>query len=91
MNAGARVQAFTAIGTIRPGEPYEGVMSGGFRPIRRDVDFNTSARDAPIAPLLDRLSFTRGRASWGFAFRRGSFEISADDYAVIAAAMGVDP
>ena len=89
MNAGAKVQAFTAIGTIKPGEPYEGVMGGGFHPIRRDVDFDRSAKEAPIAPLLDQLSFTKGRTAWGFAFRRGSFEISAEDYTVIAAAMGV--
>lgn len=89
MNAGVKVQAFTALGTIRPGEPYEGVMGAGFRPIRRDVDFDKTAKDAPIAPLLDKLSFIRGRGSWGFAFRRGSFEISAQDYAVIADAMGL--
>lgn len=87
MNAGAPVQAFTAIGEIKPGEPYEGIMGGGFRPIRRDVDFFT-ANEAPIRPLLDKLSFTRGRKSWGYLFRRGVFEISADDYGVIAEAMG---
>jgi hypothetical protein len=87
MKGGDPVQAFTAIGEIKPGEPYEGVMGEGFRPIRRDVDFFT-AKEAPIRPLLDKLSFTQGRASWGYAFRRGVFEISAEDYAIIAEAMG---
>lgn len=85
---GEPVQAFTAIGRIRPGEPYEGEMGGGFRALRRDVAFLT-AKDAPIRPLLDTLSFTRGRASWGYAFRRGSFEVGAEDFRVIAKAMGV--
>ena len=45
------MQAFTAIGRIRPGEPYAGDMGGGFHPIRRDADF-LAAREAPIRPLL---------------------------------------
>jgi hypothetical protein len=88
MGEGEPVQAFTAIGRIKPGEPYEGVMGGGFHALRRDVAF-LKTKDAPIRPLLDDLSFTRGRASWGYAFRRGSFEVTADDFHVIAKAMGV--
>lgn len=88
MGEGDPVQAFVAIGRINPGEPYEGEMGGGFHAIRRDVAF-LKAKDAPIHPLLDALSFTHGRASWGYAFRRGSFAISADDFRVIANAMGV--
>ncbi len=89
MRAGDPVQAFTAIGRIKPGEAYAGDMGGGFHPIRRDVDW-CKAREAPIRPLLDRLSFTAGKTSWGVAFRRGSFAVSAEDFAVIAEAMGVD-
>ena len=55
---------------------------------RRDVRF-LKAKDAPIRPLLGTLSFTRGRASWGYAFRRGSFAIDEADFRVIANAMGV--
>jgi hypothetical protein len=40
--------------------------------------------------LLDDLSFTRGRSSWGYVFRRGSFAIGAADFHRIAEAMGVD-
>jgi hypothetical protein len=89
MKGGDPVQAFTAIGEVKPGEPYEGTMGEGFKPIRRDVDF-FHATDAPIRPLLDKLSFTRGRPSWGITFRRSVFAISAEDYAVIAQAMGVE-
>ena|SRR5271170_3287506 len=88
MRAGATVQAFTAIGEILDGEVRRGVMPGGFTPCRRDVRFFT-ATEAPISPLLEILSFTRGRSSWGFAFRRGSFKIERDDYRMIARAMGL--
>ncbi len=88
MRGGEPVQAFTAIGRIRPGEPYAGDMGGGFHPVRRDVDF-LAADEAPIRPLLDQLTFTRGQRSWGMAFRRGSFEVSGEDFLKIAGAMGV--
>lgn len=42
-----------------------------------------------IRPLLPRLSFTEGRASSGYAFRRGAFAITPEDYRVIACALGV--
>jgi hypothetical protein len=41
--------------------------------------------------LLERLSFIKNPERWGSAFRLGRLEISRDDFAVIAAAMGVDP
>ncbi len=88
MREGDPVQAFTAIGRIQPGEAYVGDMGAGFHPVRRDVDF-LDAREAPIRPLLDALSFTEGRASWGYAFRRGSFEVGEADFLLIAGAMGV--
>jgi hypothetical protein len=89
MNSGEAVQAFTAIGQIEPGEPYAGDMGGGMQAMRRGVSF-LDAREAPIRPLLEALSFTAGRASWGYVFRRGSFEVAAKDFRVIARAMGVE-
>jgi hypothetical protein len=89
MRGGETVQGFTAIGTVRAGEPYPFDMGGGLMPHRRDVTF-AAAHDAPIRPLLERLSFTRGRKSWGAAFRYGILEMTADDFALIAAAMGAD-
>jgi hypothetical protein len=44
---------------------------------------------ASIRPLLQRLSFTREKESWGLAFRRSVFRIDLDDYRQIAQAMGV--
>jgi len=89
MGGGAPVQGFTAIGTVKAGEPYKFDMGGGFVPTRRDVAFAT-AHDAPIQPLLERLSFTKGRKSWGMVLRREAFEITPEDFAIIADAMGAD-
>lgn len=88
MRGGEPAQAFTAIGTVKPGEPYAFDMGGGFVPHRRDVAFAADAHDAPIRPLLERLSFTRGRKSWGAAFRYGILEATEEDFAAIAEAMG---
>ncbi|SDA93025.1 EVE domain-containing protein [Mesorhizobium qingshengii] len=81
------LQAFTAIGTVREGEPYEGDMGGGFTPFRRDVEW-ARAEETSIKPLLDRLEFTAGRSNWGYQLRFGLFSISAADFALTAEAMG---
>lgn len=83
-----RLQAFTAIGTVREGEPYVAEMGGGFRPWRRDVEW-LPTRDAPIRLMLDTLSFTAGHASWGARLRFGLLLINGDDFCRIGAAMGV--
>jgi hypothetical protein len=88
MKDGEPVQAFTAIGKIKPGEPYVGEMGGGMEATRRDVDF-VKAREAAIGPLLETLSFTKGRASWGVALRRGSLAVTEADFHAIADAMGL--
>ena len=62
-------------------KPTAAIWVAASSPVRRDVKF---FKDAPIKPLLEKLLFTQGRASWGYAFRRGSFRIEADDYRVIA-------
>src|SRR3954447_5125274 len=52
-----RLQALTAIGRVREGEPYLVEMGGGFRPFRRDVAW-AHAAPAPIRPFLGALEFT---------------------------------
>ena len=79
-------QAFTALGTVRDERVYQGIMAGGFEPFRKDVDWLDTV-EAPIRPLLDRLSFTQGKANWGYAFRFGLLKATADDIALIADAM----
>jgi hypothetical protein len=83
-----RLQSFTALGRVRPGEPYSGDMGGGLTPFRRDVDW-AETRLAPISPLRDRLSFTAGRTNWGYAFRFGLLRATPEDMALIAEAMGL--
>ncbi|MPZ53664.1 MAG: EVE domain-containing protein [Acidimicrobiia bacterium] len=85
--AGDAVQAFTALGRIDDGEPYQVKMTPDFHPWRRPVAF-ISCETAPIRPLIDHLEFITDKKSWGYPFRRGLFEIDASDFAVIAEAMG---
>ena len=81
------LQSFTAMGTVRQGDVYQGDMGGGFTPARRDVDW-ANAREAPIRPLLERLDFTAGKPNWGYQLRFGLFEISEHDFRLIGEAMG---
>ena len=46
--------------------------------------------DAPIKPLIERLSFIRSKTHWGAAFRFGFLRVPEADFARIAAAMGRD-
>ncbi len=88
LEGGAPLQAFTAIGRIKAGEPYAFDMGGGFVPVRRDIAFKP-CHEAPIRPLVERLSFIRNKASWGYVFRFGQIEVPGPDFEVIATAMGV--
>ena len=84
-----RLQSFTTIGRVRDEELYQGMMGGDFTPWRRNVDYAPS-HDAPIAPLLDKLEFSRGKTNWGYQMRFGLFEISEGDFRTIAEAMGAE-
>ena len=80
-----KLQAFTLIGRVKPGEIYEGEM-GDWIAHRRDVAWANS-EEAPIAPLLERMEFTAGKSNWGYQMRFGLFEISLHDFGLIAEAM----
>lgn len=82
-------QRFTAIGRVLAKAPYQFQMSEDFVPWRRDLHF-FSAREVPIVPLLDSLSFISDKKRWGFPFRRGCFSIPAGDFTFIASKMGVE-
>ncbi len=62
---GPALQAFTAIGEVIDDAPEQVAQTPGFHPYRRRVRF-LEANEAPIAPLLDSLSFTRDKTNWGF-------------------------
>ncbi|MFE0018112.1 EVE domain-containing protein [Mesorhizobium sp. NPDC059054] len=82
------LRSFTAIGRLRDGEPYQGVMADGFQPFRRDVAWEWS-HETPIMPLLDRLELTAGKSNWGYQLRFGLVELSEHDFQLIAGTMGV--
>ncbi len=79
------LQSFTAIGTIKDGEPYQGYMSEGFQPFRRDVTW-LDGHEQSIKPLLDKLDLTREK-NWGYSLRFGVLELSAADFTIIGEAM----
>lgn len=82
------LRSFTAIGRVGDGEPYQGVMAGGFQPFRRDVAWERS-RETSIMPLLDRLELTAGKPNWGYQLRFGLVELGEHDFQLVARAMGV--
>ena len=84
-----RCRRFTAIGTIGPGDPYLFKISDDFIPWRRNVTYSYCGRPTPIEHLLGELSFITDQKKWGFPFRRGSFEISYQDFKVISVNMGI--
>ena len=80
-------QAFTAVGEVTDGEPYPAEMQDScFTPYRRRVTYYAS-EEAPIKPWIDSLHFITNKQNWGVKFRQGFFEISGEDYALIARAM----
>jgi len=79
-----RLQAFTAIGTVK-GALYQADMGFGFHPYRRDVAWH-DAEAAPLAVLQDELAFTQEK-NWGYRLRQGLIEISDADMTIIAEAM----
>ncbi len=81
------LQAFTAIGFVKPGAPYLFDMGNGFVPFRRDVDWLEPARITPIRPLLGALAFSRDNKNWGYQLRFGLFEISQTDFTCVCQAM----
>ena len=80
-----RLQAFTALGTVRPGAPYRAEMADGFLPYRRDVAWHPSGQ-VLLAELKDRLAFLRD-SNWGYRLRQGLVEIGETDMTIIAEAM----
>ena len=82
---GPALQAFTLIGRIAHGDPYQHEM-GEHVMWRRGVVWQ-QGRMALIRPMLEELEVTKGLKSWGMAFRYGLTKISKPDFARIARAM----
>jgi EVE domain len=81
-----KLQAFTAVGRVKDKAPYLFDMGNGFCPARRDMNWLPS-RPTAIAPLLQRLDFSKCRKNWGYQLRFGLFEVSMADMHLIAAEM----
>lgn len=84
--ATAPCQKFTAIGKVVGENIYPFEMSPGFVPYRRNINF-LEATDAPIAPLLEQLSFIKDKSRWGYVFRFGHLEIPKTDFEIISTSM----
>ena len=80
-----RLQSFTAIGTVKAGNPYRVDTDALFRPFRRDVHWHEACPTA-LALLREDLEFAREK-NWGYRLRSGLIEISDRDMAKIAEAM----
>ncbi|MCG7213479.1 EVE domain-containing protein [Paenibacillus mucilaginosus] len=86
MAKGESLQAFTAIGQVADDRVYEYRMTDSFVPFRRNIRY-LPCEEVEISSLLDELSFTQGKRSWGYTFRFGHVEIGREDFLKIAAAM----
>ena len=80
------LQQFTAVGYIAGEVPKQVEVSPSFRPYRLPAEY-LPATPASIRPLLEELSFTRGRKYWGQRFRSGFMEISERDFQIVAEQM----
>ncbi len=87
--SGEPLQRFTAIGIVQTGEVYQAEMGDAFHPYRIDVQF-LPAHEAPIQPLIDQLSFIKDKSRWSSVFRFGHLKVPAQDFKLIAEAMGCD-
>jgi hypothetical protein len=81
------LQSFTAIGVISSEHVYQVEMTPDFKPYRIDVKF-LDCQEVPIKPLIARLSFIKNKTHWGATFRFGHLRIPAEDFYLIAKAMG---
>ncbi|HCX3367495.1 EVE domain-containing protein [Fluoribacter dumoffii] len=81
-----KLQAFTAIGIVLPGEPYQVDMGNGFQPFRRNVLWGKGV-DVSIHTLIESLELTKNTKNWGYPFRFGLLKISEADKRIIANAM----
>ena len=80
-----QLQAFTAIGTVKQGKPYQADMGFGFKPFRREVAWH-EAEAMSLLALQAQLAFTQEK-NWGYRLRQGVIEISDADMVLIAEAM----
>jgi predicted RNA-binding protein len=86
---GELLQKFTAVGKVMDTETYQVEMNPAFHPWRRKLEF-IKCQQVPVKDLIDKLEFIKDKKKWGFPFRRGLFQISGNDFKLIADAMNVE-
>lgn len=87
MSSSEPVQRFMAIGEVGEGLGWSTERNG--RVLRLRPAVWRESLSVEVRPLLPQLSFVADKEKWGMAFRRGRFEIPAQDFALIAEAMGL--
>ena len=82
----APCRRFTAIGRVAKGRVSMGQGSEGIGGGRRPMRY-LQCHPVPAATFVRSLSFVRDPRRWGSSFRAGFFEVTPEDFAVIARAM----
>ncbi len=85
-NMDEKYQKFTAIGQVTDVHAYQFDMSNDFKPYRRNVSYLPS-QEVHIKDIIEQLGFIKNKASWGYIFRYGFFEIDRESFLVIARQM----
>lgn len=86
MNGTEKCQSFTAVGSVKDELIYPFRMTETFVPFRRNINFNDS-KACSILPLIPQLEFITDKKHWGYPFRFGFFEITENDFTLIASKM----
>ncbi len=81
-----KCQSFTAAAQISDAEVYSVFLPEGYVLFRRNARFIPCC-NASVVPLIEQLSFIDNKQHWGYPFRNGHFEISFEDFQIIAKAM----
>lgn len=79
------LRQFSAIGTVADEAIWQ-ADEGDFRPYRRRVAYEITARPVPLAELRERMHLT-GQANWGYQLRRGLVPLDDHDIELIRTAM----
>lgn len=77
----ARLQAFTALGTIADDEIWQAEEPDGFGPFRRRVRY-AAVHPVPLSDVRTDLHLT-AEPNWGYRLRRGLIPLDDHDVAVI--------
>ena len=77
---------FTAIGQVCDLKPYQVEQFIGFKPFRRNITYY-NCNEIDIYPLIKQVAFIKNKEKWGLVFRRGFFELTKEDFSLIASKM----